>query len=198
MRIKICGITREEDALFCAEQGVDFLGMVFVAGTPRAVDGRRAAAIAAVLGGLRVRPKLVGVFRDQTLDEVREIAARVPLDLVQLHGAEPEEQLRAIGVPAIKTCRVTEVLPDTSAHPSADWLLFDSGSGSGRLFDWSLLDCYTRSKPFFLAGGITPENVAAAVALVRPDGIDVSSGVEASPGVKDRNRIRALVERIRR
>ncbi len=122
---------------------------------------------------------------------------------MQLHGTENDEAIRAVGIPAIKTFRVGETLPDTTAVPSAGWLLFDTfderrSGGTGRCFDWSLLATYARSKPFFLAGGISPDNVAAAISLVRPDGIDIGSGVEAEPGIKDHTKLEKLIERVKR
>ena len=204
-KIKICGLTREEDALYCAELGADFLGFIFVPSTPRFIEPERAATIAA-----RVReqqqdgvPKIVGVFRDASNEYVREISQLVGLDLVQLQGNETNDHVRQLEIPVVKALRVGDTLPDTKACPSAQWLLFDTyderrSGGTGRRFDWSLLATYERSKPFFLSGGLTPENVGAAISLVRPDAIDLASGVESSPGVKDRSRVAALFERVRR
>jgi len=202
-KIKICGITREEDALFCAEQGADFTGFIFVPSTPRYVEPEKAAAIAAKVRERETRPKMVGVFRDASNDYIREIHNLVGFDVVQLHGGETDDAIRDLGIPAIKTLRVAETLPDTHAAPNAAWLLFDTyderrAGGTGRRFDWSLLATYERSKPFFLSGGIDPENVVAAISLVRPDAIDLSSGVESSPGVKDHEKIARLFERVRR
>ena len=122
---------------------------------------------------------------------------------MQLHGSESDDEIRELGIPAIKTLHVKETLPDTHVTPTAAWLLFDTfderrGGGTGRRFDWSLMATYERSKPFFLSGGLTPENVVAAISLVRPDAIDVGSGVEASPGVKDHEKVARLFERVRR
>ena len=102
----------------------------------------------------------------------------------------------------IKTLRVGDTLPDTRSTPSAAWLLFDTYDerrvgGTGRRFDWSLLAMYERNKPFFLSGGLDPENVVAALTLVRPDAIDVSSGVETEPGMKDHDKLARLIERVR-
>jgi phosphoribosylanthranilate isomerase len=202
-KIKICGLTREEDVVFAADRGADFLGLIFVPSTPRFIEPERAAAITASIRERDQRPRLVGVFRDASADYVREIASIVGLDFVQLHGTESDEDVRAMGIPAIKGFRVGDTLPDTTAHPAADWLLFDTfeerrPGGTGRRFDWSLLAMYPRTKPFFLAGGLSPDNVAAAISLVRPDAIDVSSGVELEPGVKDHGRIDELFKRVRR
>ena len=202
-KIKICGLTREEDVVYAADRGADFLGFIFVPSTPRFIEPERAAAITAGIREREQRPRLVGVFRDASADYVREIASIVGLDFVQLHGTESDEDVRAMGIPAIKSFRVGDTLPDTTAHPAADWLLFDSfeerrSGGTGRRFDWSLLAMYPRTKPFFLAGGLSPDNVAAAISLVRPDALDISSGVELEPGVKDHAKIDELFKRVRR
>jgi phosphoribosylanthranilate isomerase len=202
-RIKICGITREEDALAAARHGADFLGFIFVPSTPRYVEPERAAAIAAAVRERGDAPKIVGVFRDASNDYIRAIAELVGLDVVQLHGAESEDDIRELGIPAVKTLRVSDVLPETHATPSAAWLLFDTyderrAGGTGRCFDWGVLASYQRTKPFFLSGGLGPDNIAAAISLVRPDAVDIGSGVEAAPGVKDHGKLKRLFERIKR
>lgn len=198
-RIKICGLTREEDALRAAELGADYLGFIFVESSPRFVTPERVATIAAAV---RARmgeqmPKLVGVFYDHGPDYIREVAEVATLDLVQLHGNETDDDVAAIALPVIKTLRVSDTIPDAQATPTAAWLLFDTydqhrAGGTGRSFDWSLLATLPRTKPFFLSGGLTPDNVAAGIALVRPDAIDLASGVESEPGVKDH----ALMEKL--
>jgi len=202
-RIKICGITREDDALAAAAHGADFLGFIFVPASPRFVEPERAAAIAAAVRGRGDAPKFVGVFRDASTDYIRAIRDVVGLDVVQLHGAESDDDIRELGIPAVKTLRVADALPETHTTPSAAWLLFDTfdvsrSGGTGRSFDWGLLTTYERSKPFFLSGGLGPDNVAAAISLVRPDAVDLCSGVEASPGVKDHGKLARLFERIKR
>jgi len=202
-KIKICGLTREEDALVCSEQGADFLGFIFVPSSPRFVEPERAAAIAARVREQENHPKIVGVFRDASNDYIREISTLVGLDLVQLAGSETDDAIRDLGIAAVKTLRVGDTLPDTHASPNAAWLLFDTyderrAGGTGRRFDWSLLALYDRGKPFFLSGGINPDNVVAAISLVRPDAIDLSSGVESAPGVKDHEKVVRLFERVRR
>ncbi|HEV8660374.1 MAG TPA: phosphoribosylanthranilate isomerase [Thermoanaerobaculia bacterium] len=202
-KIKICGLTRAEDALLCAEKGADFLGFIFVPSTPRFVEPEKAATIAAPIRERETRPRLVGVFRDASAEYMREIASLVGLDMVQLHGSESDDDIRAIGLPAIKTFRVSDALPDTSGHTAAEWFLFDTfderrTGGTGRRFDWSLMATYPRNKPFFLAGGLAPDNIAAAISLVRPDAIDIASGVEAEPGVKDHAKVESLFQRVRR
>ena len=204
-KIKICGITTPEDALFCAECGADFLGFIFVPASPRYIEPERAGMIAARLrqSGRDDVPKLVGVFQDASADYIRESGSVVGLDLAQLHGSESEDEIRELGIPAVKTLHVGATLPDTDATPAAAWLLFDTyderrSGGTGRRFEWSLLATYERSKPFFLSGGLTPDNVVAAISLVRPDAIDVASGVEVSPGIKDHAKVARLFERVRR
>ena len=202
-KIKICGLTRAEDASLCADKGADFLGFIFVPSTPRFVEPEKAAAIAAPIREREKRPRLVGVFRDASPDYIKNIASLVGLDMVQLHGTETDDDVRAIGLPAIKTFRVGDTLPDTTSHPDAEWFLFDTfeerrAGGTGRRFDWSLLAMYPRTKPFLLAGGIAPDNVAAAISLVRPDAIDIASGVESEPGIKDPEKIENLFQRVRR
>jgi phosphoribosylanthranilate isomerase len=202
-KIKICGLTREEDVLFCADRGADFMGFIFVPSTPRFIEPERAAQITAEVRTREQRPQIVGVFRDSSAEYIREIASIVGLDFVQLHGAESDDTIRDIGIPSIKTFRVRDTLPNTMQHPSAEWFLFDTyeerrAGGTGRRFDWSLLAAYPRSKPFFLAGGLAPDNIAAAISMVRPDAVDIASGVEAEPGVKDHEKIDSLFQRVRR
>ena len=198
-KIKICGITRIEDAQLCADLGADFLGFIFVRSSPRYIEPEKAAEITASVKG----PKFVGVFRDESLETIHRINHRARLDLIQFHGTESDEDIHDLGLPSVKAIRVGETLPDTNSHPSADWLLFDTfdrsrDGGTGRAFDWSLLAIYPRTKPFFLAGGLGPDNIAAAISLVRPDAIDVSSGVESAPGIKDPDKLRTLFERVKR
>jgi phosphoribosylanthranilate isomerase len=198
-KIKICGITRVEDAQRCADLGADFLGFIFVPSSPRYIEPEKAAEITSSVQG----PKFVGVFRDESLEAIHRITHRARLDLIQFHGTESDEDIHTLGLPSVKALRVGETLPDTNSHPSADWLLFDTfdaqrDGGTGRHFDWSLLALYPRTKPFFLAGGLGPDNVAAAISLVRPDAIDVSSGVESAPGIKDPDKLRTLFERVKR
>lgn len=202
-KIKICGLTREEDALLAANLGADFLGFVFVAESPRCVDAETVARIAEHVRALNTPPKIVGVFRNAAPDDVRTIAKRAALDLVQLQGTETNDDIRAIGLPAIKAIHVGATAPETNNHRAASWLLFDTyderrAGGTGHHFDWSHLAAYDRATPFLLAGGITPENAAAAISAVRPDAIDLASGVESAPGIKDNRKLELLFERVKR
>jgi len=206
MKVKICGITRLEDAQFCADLGVDFIGLNFVRSsvryvTPEKAAVLRSAAVAAArdaatsAGEDAGAPRLVGVFRDEDPREILRIAQLVHLDYIQLHGSESEDDIRAIGMPVIKALRVENPLPETNT--SAEWLMFDSGGGTGRTFDWSLLAHVPRTKPFFLAGGLNPDNVDDAIRIVNPDAIDVAGGVESAPGIKDHAKIKQLMERVK-
>jgi phosphoribosylanthranilate isomerase len=141
-------------------------------------------------------PRFVGVFRNQALDEVRRIAEIACLDVIQLHGDEDEEYVRAIGRPVIKAVKVGDRTPQLET--AADYVMFDSGGGTGRPFDWSLLEGIERNKPFFLAGGLTKDNVADAICITMPDVVDVSSGVESAPGIKDHQKIREFIEEVRK
>jgi phosphoribosylanthranilate isomerase len=211
-KIKICGITRAEDAHYAAELGADFLGFIFVPDSPRYIDPKRAARIISQVqwsGGKGTRHDgraieshplhCVGVFRDASVEEMRRVCGIAGNEYVQLHGSESDEIVRELGKPAIKGVHVGESVPVVAT--SAEWLLFDThdaklGGGTGRAFDWSLLARLPRSKPFFLAGGLTPDNVDDAIRAVRPDAIDVASGVESAPGVKDHAKLRKLFAKV--
>jgi phosphoribosylanthranilate isomerase len=188
--IKICGLTNPEDAAAATEAGADLLGFVFVPDTPRAVDAGSAGWVRDVRGG-----ETVGVFRDAALDDILRIRDRLHLDRVQLHGNEPDAYLDALGDRVIR--RLAVDLP-------IDWKrvaelarrclpLFDPGAGDGAAWGWEALGDRPRGIEFGLAGGLGPESVAAAVRSVRPLLVDVSSGVERLPGVKDHRAVRQFV-----
>ena len=194
-KIKLCGITNAEDARICAE--ADYLGLIFAEESPRRVTIEQARDIVASLG--KTKPKIVGVFRDQPIELVQRTIIEANLDLVQLHGLESEEYIGKVPVSVIRTIRVGEDIP--SVKTRAPYVLFDTlddrmAGGTGRRFNWELI-IGAREKPFFLAGGITPENAGVAISVTRPYAIDVASGVEASPGKKDPEKVRALLERVR-
>lgn len=204
--VKICGLTRVDDALAALELGATHLGMVFFPGSPRCVSVDRARAIAEAVrrhaADGSTQPKLVGIFVNQEVEEMVDVADAVGLDLLQLHGSETPNIAAKTQRPYIKAFRVAESAPHTEGFEHAEWLLFDAYStsaqgGTGHSFRWELLDAWPRSGRFFLAGGITPENVATAIRQVRPDGIDVSSGVEEGPGVKSLDKMKRLFEAIR-
>jgi len=195
MKVKICGITREEDARLAAALGADAIGMVFWPGSRRAVSVEQAQRIVAALPPLVA---VVGVFVDQPADEIEAVASAVRLGAVQLHGRETPAFARGLA------CRVIKAVPvgaDGPTQRTEDWagtlLLLDADDpvhrgGTGRTIDWGQAARIARQQPVMLAGGLSPENVTDAVAHVRPMGIDVSSGVERAPGVKDPDRLRAL------
>ncbi|HEX2834352.1 MAG TPA: phosphoribosylanthranilate isomerase [Thermoanaerobaculia bacterium] len=185
--VKICGLTRAEDAERAAQLGADYLGFVFVRESPRCVDAEFVRGI----GGA----KKVGVFRNAPLDEMERVAKVARLDLIQLHGHESEDDVRALALPVIKAFHVEDALPQTNT--AAQYVMFDTGGGTGRRFDWTLLAEYDRARPFFLAGGITPDNVEDAL-RARPYAIDLSSGVERAPGIKDHHQLQRLFERVKR
>jgi indole-3-glycerol phosphate synthase / phosphoribosylanthranilate isomerase len=191
--VKICGITRREDALAAAEAGAAFLGLVFAAGSPRRIDPARAAGIASALREGHEGVKLVGVFRDQDEVSIDAIVREVPLDFVQLHG-----DAECTALPVIRAVSVNGSVPEAEVDAGAAWVLFDAPTpGGGRAFDWSLLDGFRPRRPFFLAGGLRPETVREAVIRVRPDAVDVSSGVEESPGIKSAKKIREFISEVR-
>jgi indole-3-glycerol phosphate synthase/phosphoribosylanthranilate isomerase len=202
--VKICGITRLEDALAATDAGADFLGFVFHQSSSRFIEPSLAGRIAAELRARRSgAPKLVGVFVDRSAEEINAIASLVGLDLVQLHGDEPPELIEKIERPVIRAIRVAASVAESCRFRNADWLLFDTATaagfgGTGQTFDWKLLGGgWVTSQRFFVAGGITPSNVSGLIALLQPDAIDVSTGVEAQPGVKDPEKLDALFAAVR-
>lgn len=202
--VKICGITSVEDGLAAVGAGADAVGFVFWPGSPRAVDAATARRISQALPPFVSR---VGVFVDASMEDVRRVADEVGLDLVQFHGSEPPDQVAAAPRRAIKALGVGldfDVALATAFSEGATALLLDTQSnaapgGTGQSFDWSKVRAVrTQVLHLILAGGLDPENVAAAIATVRPDGVDVSSGVESSPGRKDAAKMRAFVEAVRK
>ena len=195
MLIKICGIRTLEAAQAAAESGADLIGFVF-ADSRRKIDMTTAAAISAAVKG----PGKVGVFVNQPLSEVLEIADFCHLDYLQLHGEESPEYCRSLNRPVIRACRVgPDFTPATLADYPADYLLLDSfvpgqPGGTGLTFDWrSVSQRIGRPRQQFLvAGGLTPENVSDAIRSLNPDGVDVSGGVETD-GVKDPDKIRRFI-----
>ena len=194
MLVKICGITRAEDAEAAAAAGASAIGFVFWPTSPRYIDPHRARTVAAMLPPF-VTP--VGGFVDQPLDYVNDVASLVRLGAVQLHGDETPEFAASVSGPVIKA--VSPGRADVGAWPPRVRLLLDvhdpvARGGTGRTIDWTAAAAISAQREIVLAGGLTPDNVADAIARVRPFGIDVSSGVERIPGVKDHQRLRALFE----
>ncbi|HWV10380.1 MAG TPA: phosphoribosylanthranilate isomerase [Pseudomonas sp.] len=202
VRSKICGITRIEDALVAVDAGADAIGLVFYAKSPRAVDVAQARAILAALPPFVTT---VGLFVNIEREALRAILAEVPLDLLQFHGDETLADCEGHGRPYIKALRVKpgdDVAAQIAAYPSAAGILLDTfvagvPGGTGEAFDWSLVPRDVQV-PIILAGGLTPENVRGAIEQVRPYGVDVSGGVEASKGIKDAAKVRAFVGESRR
>jgi len=202
--VKVCGITSVDDALEVAGAGADAIGLVFWPGSPRRVDLETARRISASLPPSVLR---VGVFVDAPREEIVRASEEVGLDVLQLHGQEPPEDLAGLPRPVVKAVGVRagfEVASALRYQGTADGILLDSGTGgapggTGATFDWSLAREVREKVPFLmLAGGLTPDNVARALAAVRPHGVDVSSGVESAPGRKDAARVRAFVHAVAR
>jgi len=201
-RIKICGITRQEDARLAADLGADAIGFVFWPGSPRHVDIRHAAAI---VRGLPPFVTPVGVFVNQSLDEIRTIARFVSLGVIQLHGDEPADMCEQVPGACIKAIGVGHtfdvaslagwpppVLPLLDVHDPA------RRGGTGRPVDWGVAAAAARVRPVVLAGGLCPDNIQDAILQVRPYAVDVSSGVEREPGIKDAAQLRAFFEGVAR
>ena len=195
IRVKICGICDLEAANMAVEAGADLIGFHFC-DSDRRVSPEQARSI---VEELLVRPKIVGVFIDETPDEVRQIAEFVDLDLLQLHGSE-QPGFEA-GRPVMKVLKVKEGrVPGADGWP--DPIMLDSWSGdqrggTGRTWDWEAARQLLGSRKVFIAGGLQPGNVGKVVSEFRPYGVDVSSGVEARPRVKDPDKVRAFVRAVR-
>jgi phosphoribosylanthranilate isomerase len=204
-RVKICGLTRLEDARLAVDRGAWAIGMIFHPGSPRCVDVETAAEIASAL---RRRCEIVGVFVNAPLDDVLHTLESVPLSIIQLHGDEGPaycaETARRSGAKVMKAVRVKDAhtVRALSAYPT-DLHMLDghvSGAygGTGESFDWELAAAHPGKPPLVLSGGLTPENVGEALATVRPFAVDVASGVEAAPGIKDHGKLRRFVEAVER
>jgi phosphoribosylanthranilate isomerase len=196
--VKICGITRLEDALAAVEAGADALGFVF-APSPRRMTPQ---AVREITLRLPRTVATVGVFVDSPLEDVRRTLAAAGLAMAQLHGAEPPGYVRSLGASAIKALRVADEADVAAAddYDEGTAILLDSakGGGTGHAFPWSLAAGLAARRKVILAGGLGPSNVAEAVRVVSPWGVDVSSGVESAPGIKDAARIGEFVDAARR
>ncbi len=203
-RVKICGITRVEDARAAIDSGADALGLVFYSKSPRYVELSVAANIARTIGPFVTT---VGLFVNAEVAQVREAVKTVGLDLLQFHGDEDEAYCAQFDMPYIKAIRMSpelDVKEVVTKYPSARGFLFDAWNkdkygGTGETFEWQRLSSLKESAdtdiPFILAGGLTPENVDQAVAAVKPYAIDVSGGVEQSPGIKSPELIQQFIDR---
>ena len=211
-RIKICGITRPEDAILAADAGADAIGLNFYAKSPRCLSTAAAAPILAAVGS---RVQKLGVFVNSPAEEVIATYEKLGLDLVQLHGDEPPDFLQRLGgIPVVRAFRCGPAgLAPIGAYLEACRVYgcpprlvlidaYDPGSygGTGNVAPWNAAARFRELRfpyPLILAGGLTPDNVAEAIAQVRPVAVDTASGVEASPGIKDAARMRDFIQRAR-
>jgi len=197
--IKVCGITRVSDARHAVEQGATALGFVFWPRSPRAITVERAAAIIAELPSTVMT---VGVFVNEAIDSIRAAAERAHLTAVQLHGDEPPAYEEALGWPVIRAVSVSEIDLAADAWSPETALLVDNidpvrRGGTGAAVDWTRAAGIAKTRRVVLAGGLTPENVATAIHAVHPFGVDVSSGVESAPGVKDSDKVTQFISNAR-
>lgn len=206
--VKICGLSTPETVAAAVESGAAFIGFVFYPSSPRAVTPDRAAQLVATVPP---QIKTVALTVDPTDAELQEIFDAFSPDMIQLHGNEDPDRVRWIrhhaGRPVIKAIRVADaqdVVRAAQFEDCADWILFDARppganlpGGTGKTFDWDLLRGHAGKKPWMLSGGLHAGNVGAALDRLRPDAIDLSSGVEDSPGIKSIAKIRALFETLR-
>jgi phosphoribosylanthranilate isomerase len=199
-RVKICGVTTVGEARRCVELGADAVGVNFVAGSPRRVDLERAREIVRAVGD---RTLVVGVVAGMTLDAMRRLRDASGVGCLQLHGDESPEDVAALLPHAYKAVRVGGPADVAVAEAMpGDYVMVDAKvegalGGTGRAFDWSLVTDLAGRRKLVVAGGLTPENVAQAVAVARPWCVDVASGVESAPGVKDMARVEAFVRAAR-
>ena len=200
VRIKVCGMTRIEDALAASRLGVDAVGLVFHPRSPRYIGIEPARALVAALPAFVT---VTALFLDPSAEQVRQVVDNVRVELLQFHGGEPAEFCRSFNRAYIKAVPMgshADVLEYTRRHAGAAALLLDShaagqSGGTGMSFDWSSLPRLD-GPPVILAGGLNPSNVASAIRIVRPYGVDVSSGVESAPGIKDEAKMAAFVREV--
>lgn len=199
--IKICGLTRREDVLAAVRAGAHAVGFVFYPPSPRYVAADQAAAL---MSDVPADVCAVGLFVNASADEVYAVLDRVALDVLQFHGDEDEAFCKQFGRPYLKVARMApglDLIEYATRYPSARALLLDAYvdgyGGGGKTFDWSLIP-RSLPLPIVLSGGLTPENVTEAVRVVRPAGVDVSSGVEQAKGIKDAAKINAFVAGVKK
>ena len=194
--LKICGLSRLEDVIAVNRHGADYAGFVFFEKSQRYVDPYTANELIELL---RSDIKPVGVFLDEPLDNVIRIARISGVEMVQLHGHESEEYVeyvkRTLDRPVIKAYKASEEgALEKASNSNADYVMIDSGAGSGKKFDWSILMDFKRD--YFLAGGLDPESVGEAIRMLEPFAVDVSSGVETD-GIKDEKKIAEFIKAVR-
>lgn len=198
MRVKICGITRLEDALCAIEAGADALGFVFYEPSPRYISAEQAASIIAQLPPFVT---CVGLFVNTPIAQVKSLALQIGLDLIQFHGDETAAACDGVGLPYIRALRMQPgqaIAKIAESYQKARAILLDAWvpgipGGTGETFDWAAIPPLT--KPLILAGGLTVDNVAQAVLQVRPYAVDVSGGVELRSGVKDQSKLKLFIQR---
>lgn len=201
-RVKICGITRAQDALAAAEAGADAIGLVFYPSSRRHIAIDTAASIVRSVGAFVTT---VGLFVNPRADEVRKVVDKVALDRLQFHGDEDEVFCQQFGLPYIKALRArpgADFQQLAAAYPGAAGILLDSykpgvAGGTGEVFDWQSIPEPMRSQ-IILAGGLNPDNVASAIRQIAPGAVDVSGGVESEPGIKSAAKIEAFIEAVNR
>jgi phosphoribosylanthranilate isomerase len=206
VRVKICGITNLDDANVAVDAGADLLGFIFYWKSPRYIGPERARAIVTALRADAHAPKFVGVFVNESPECVRVLIDLLQLDLVQLHGTEPASMVRALSPRACKSLRPRDT--DEARVAVAEYRSVVNGNvpafivdaydakrfgGTGTRADWEIAASIAREFPVLLAGGLNAENVADAMATVQPWGVDVSSGVERAPGLKDHAKVREFI-----
>ncbi|HLP97146.1 MAG TPA: phosphoribosylanthranilate isomerase [Sideroxyarcus sp.] len=200
-RIKICGITREQDLRAVADGGADAIGLVFYDKSPRHVEVAQAAKLAHAVPPFVT---VVGLFVNPTVDYVREVLAKVPLDVLQFHGEETPDFCRQFGRPYLKAIRVkagVDLVECAARYADAQGLLLDAyvdgtQGGTGESFDWTLIP-QKLALPVILSGGLHAGNVVRAIKQVRPYAVDVSSGVEAGKGIKDAAKVAAFIKEVK-
>jgi phosphoribosylanthranilate isomerase len=198
--VKICGVTRVKDAVVCADAGATAIGLNFIPTSKRRVDEDTARRIVAAVGG---RIGVVAVVAALPVAEMQALRDRVGAEWLQLHGDEAPEDLAAVLPNALKAVRIGDAADVRAARRYAgERLLADAKvagelGGTGAAFDWSLVRELARERAVIVAGGLSPDNVAEALRAVRPFGVDVASGVESAPGVKDADKVRAFVSAVR-
>ncbi len=199
MFVKICGITRLSDALHAVEHGASALGFVFWPRSPRHINPERAAAIIAALPpGIDA----VGVFVNETVEGIKAVVAQSGISTVQLHGDEAPAYADALDRPVLRAVTGGQVEQASAAWPPGTTFLMDTADpvrrgGTGKTMNWEQAAAAARGRRIVLAGGLTPENVADAIGTVRPFGVDVSSGVEDAPGVKNADKVARFLARAR-
>ena len=200
VRVKICGITRVEDALSAVENGADAIGLVFYEPSPRYVNISQAIEIANIIPAF---VSVVGLFVNAEASFVNTVISQVKLDLLQFHGDESPEECASYSLPFIKAIRVksdTNLVQCAKDFSASKALLLDThaegvAGGTGQVFDWSLIPA-ALTKPVILAGGLNVQNVAQAIKQVQPYAVDVSGGVEISKGIKDAAKIAAFMQQV--